>query len=118
MKRFVLYGILFLVLLLSGCSLILANMNATMPNLNGKPDGIYRGENNQPPIPLVILDVTVQNERLVKIDIVEHYHSPIGKQAEKIIPEIIKHQSLDVDVVSGATASSKSILKAVENALQ
>jgi uncharacterized protein with FMN-binding domain len=33
------------------------------------------------------------------------------------VPKIIEAQSLEVDVVSGATGSSKAILKAVENAL-
>ena len=105
-----------LVLLNTCCSLILSDIDASLPSLSGKQDGVYYGETNTP-FP-VKLDVLLQNERLTEIKIIEHYCSPIGKQAEKIIPEIIKHQSLDVDVVSGATTSSKSILKAVENALQ
>jgi uncharacterized protein with FMN-binding domain len=40
-----------------------------------------------------------------------------GKKAEAIVPAIIEAQNLTVDVVSGATGSSKAILKAVENAL-
>ena len=37
--------------------------------------------------------------------------------AVAVIDEILKSQSLDVDVVSGATNSSKTIMKAIENAL-
>ena len=44
--------------------------------------------------------------------------SPIGKKAENIVSRIINRQSLDVDVVSGATISSIAIIKAVENALE
>ena len=36
---------------------------------------------------------------------------------DELINNVIKNQSLDVDVVSGATVSSKAILKAIENAL-
>ena len=92
-------------------------INASMPSLSGKPDGIYRGESSNSWV-TVVLDVSMQNEQLVKIDIVKHTGSSIGKQAERIIPEIIRRQSLDVDAVSGATGSSRCILKAVENALQ
>ena len=35
-----------------------------------------------------------------------------------MIPEIIEKQSLDVDTVSGATHSSKGIIKAVGKALE
>jgi len=108
--------LVILTILIVNCSIILSSIQPTLPSLSGKPNGVYRGKTDTP-FP-VILDVSVQNEQLIEIKIIEHYCSPIGKQAEKIIPEIIKHQSLDVDVVSGATTSSKSILKAVENALQ
>ena len=40
-----------------------------------------------------------------------------GKNGEKIIDQIINKQSLDVDAISGATQSSVTITKAVENAL-
>ncbi len=38
--------------------------------------------------------------------------------AEALIQEVIDRQSPDVDVISGATASSKGLLKAVELALK
>jgi len=34
-----------------------------------------------------------------------------------IVDSVIENQSLDVDAISGATYSSKVILKAIENAL-
>ena len=117
MKKIFAFSLLaVLLLLITDCSLILSNMDVSMPSLSGKPDGVFYGETNTP-FP-VKLDVSVQNERLAEIKIIEHYCSPIGKQAEKIIFEVIRKQSLDVDVVSGATMSSISILKAIENALQ
>jgi uncharacterized protein with FMN-binding domain len=97
----------------------MADINAQLPDLTVKPDGVYRGGYNLSGMPVkAVVDVTVQDKRLSFIKIIEHKCSPIGKKAEKIIDRIIERQSLDVDVVSGATASSKTILKAVEKALQ
>jgi uncharacterized protein with FMN-binding domain len=64
------------------------------------------------------VDVTVKDTVITNITIVEHNCSPIGKPAEAITQRIIEKQSLGVDAVSGATASSKAILKAVEEALK
>jgi uncharacterized protein with FMN-binding domain len=66
----------------------------------------------------VALEVTVQNKNITAIKIIKHSCSPIGKKAEKITGRIIEEQSLGVGTVSGATGSSKTILKAVENALR
>ena len=66
----------------------------------------------------VTLDVTVQRGIISSIKIIEHFCSPIGKKAEKIVERIIEGQSLSIDAISGATASSKAILKAVEDALR
>ena len=110
---------LFVSIIVISCSMSFSSIKASMPNLNDKPDGVYRGEYSVRGAPIkVVLDVSMQNRSITKINIIEHIASTIGKQAERIIPQIILHQSLDVDTVSGATASSKGILKAVENALQ
>ena len=111
--------LIIVVILLTACSSIWNNIYATLPQLYGKPDGVYRGSYSvSRTLVRVILDVTVRNERLSDIKIIEHMGSSIGKKAEKITGRIIAQQSLNVDVVSGATISSKAILKAVENALE
>jgi uncharacterized protein with FMN-binding domain len=115
MKHFFTFSLLLiLAILFTHCSNYIP---ALLPDLSGKPDGVYRGESSNSWV-TIVLDVSLQDKRVVKIDIVKNTSSPIGKQAEKIIPQIIKRQTLDVDVVSGATGSSKTILKAVENALR
>jgi uncharacterized protein with FMN-binding domain len=87
--------------------------------MTAKTDGVYRGNYSVSGTPVkVTLDVTVQHGNINSITLIRHIRSPIGKKAEKIIQNIIEAQSLDVDVISGATASSKAILKAVEDALQ
>jgi len=111
--------IVFICAFIFGCSTAYKNLTARMPDLTLKADGIYRGTYDLSGTPVnVILDVTIQNHKIIDIKIVKHSCSPIGKKAEKIIDRIIEDQNLDVDAVSGATASSKTIIKAVEDALQ
>ena len=114
-----LFLILLVIILVISCSSSLSLIEASMPNLIGKPDGVYRGEYNVRGTPVkVVLDVSMQDERITNITIIKHISSSIGKRAERIIPDIIFRQSLEVDIISGATGSSMGILKAVENALQ
>ena len=108
-----------MVIFIISCSSLWNDIYATLPDLYEKPDGVYRGSYSVARTPVrVVLDVTIQNERLSDIKIIEHIGSPIGKKAEKITERIITQQSLNADVVSGATVSSKAILKAVEIALE
>ncbi len=58
----------------------------------------------------------VENHTITDIDILKHDNGK-GKAAEAITSDVIKNQSVQVDVVTGATYSSKVILKAIENAL-
>lgn len=62
------------------------------------------------------VDVTIESGKIARIDLVKHYHGK-GASAEIITDKVTEAQSLDVDIVSGATSSSKVILKAIENAL-
>jgi len=64
----------------------------------------------------VELTVTVAGGKITAIDIQRHDHGR-GAAAEKITDRIIAEQSLQVDTISGATYSSKVILKAIEKAL-
>ncbi len=82
--------------------------------LNSVNDGTYRGEAEIGPVK-VILNVTVKNHIITNIEILRH-RTMLGKKAESITEDIIKSQSLLVDVVSGATGSSICIIKAVDNA--
>jgi uncharacterized protein with FMN-binding domain len=107
------------IIIFASCSSEYKNIQTELPSLINKPDGVYRGEYDLSGTPIkVTLDVTIQNNAITLINLVEHKCSPIGKKAEKITIRIIEQQSLNVDVIAGATASSKSILKAVEKALQ
>jgi uncharacterized protein with FMN-binding domain len=116
--RFLLTAV-FLPFLAVSCATNFDAIQAEMPDLSGKADGTYRGAYDLPKAPVdVTLDVRLENAKIAGIDIVRHFCSPIGKKAEKITGRIIEKQSLDVDVITGATGSSKAILKAVEDALK
>jgi len=95
------------------------NVDALLPDLTQKADGSYPGEANFKGVPTsVSLETVIRNHKIISINIINHSASPIGRKAEKITETIIEKQSLDVDVVSGATLSSNAIRKAVENSLQ
>ncbi len=84
-------------------------------DLSTIPDGTYVGDCNVDFI-YAKVEVTVKNRVIAEINLIQHKNGK-GKSAEKILDNIVKEQSVNVDTVSGATNSSKVIMKAVENAL-
>lgn len=60
----------------------------------------------------------VQGQRIIDIQILQNRDTKHAKSAEGVIPEIIKKQSPNVDAISGATTTSKALMKAVENSLR
>ena len=79
-------------------------------------DGEYIGKYNVN-INSARVFVSVKDGAILKIEILKHYHGP-GYGADKLIKEITKKQTLEVDVITGATKSSYVLKKAVENALR
>ncbi len=86
------------------------------PALNDIADGEYEGEFD---LSLVYakVKVTMNKGKIENIAILKHDNGR-GKKAERIIEDVISQQKLGVNAITGATVSSKAILKAVENALQ
>lgn len=85
-------------------------------DLSNKADGVYEGGFDFDEVVGARVRVTVENKRITKIEILEH-RTGLGGKAEAIVDKVIDAQSLGVDAISGATGSSKIILKAIENAL-
>ena len=84
---------------------------------NSLKDGIYDGKAKVGPVK-VLARVTIQNQRITNISLLEH-RTWKGGAAENIIPhKIIDEQSTKVDAVSGATVSSTAIMNAVHDAIQ
>lgn len=79
-------------------------------------DGKFNGEYEKGIIAEV--DVIMNNNRIISIDLLKHVCSPAGLKGEFVIKDVIETQSNVVDAVSGATASSLVILKAIEISLK
>jgi uncharacterized protein with FMN-binding domain len=79
-------------------------------------DGDYQSAQNYFPVTAKVL-VSVRKGRIVDIKLLSHRHGP-GHGAEAILQRVMDRQSLAVDAVSGATYSSKVVLKAIESALK
>jgi len=95
---------------------------ATTPKI-GKPinrqlkDGVYEGSYTGGPNKAFVR-VTIENNKIAEIRIIEHWTLK-GKKAEEIISgRILENQRTDVDVVSGATNSSIVIMNAVQRAIE
>jgi uncharacterized protein with FMN-binding domain len=125
MKQLKRYGTLF-ALCLMVCMSGIAAVSCVLPkplviemegiDLSKMPDGTWQGvcENG---IVKAVVEVTVSGHAITGIDLREHREGK-GESAEAITAEVLAAQSLDVDVISGATASSQTILKAIEDALR
>ncbi|MBQ7432147.1 MAG: FMN-binding protein [Lachnospiraceae bacterium] len=81
-------------------------------------DGVYEGEGTGFAGKIKVA-VTIEDGTITKIEIleVEADDEAFFNRAKGVIDKIITSQQLDVDVVSGATYSSKGIIHAVKNAL-
>jgi len=78
-------------------------------------DGLYTGEFGDFLVD-VKLEVTVKDHQITAIEMIEQRSGP-GYEALETIDRILAAQSPRVDVVTGATGSSKSIMMAVHKAL-
>ena len=124
MKKKILIILLCTILFaLIGASLYLKTLvndvnSITVSNLNmaNITDGIYVGEYSITPV-YVKVEGSGTEHKITNIKIIEHENG-LGGKAEKIVDNVISRQSLEVGAVSGATVSSKCIIKAIENALQ
>lgn len=85
-------------------------------DMNQVKDGSYFGSSDGGLVKVEV-EVTVENHKITKIDLLKHQNGK-GKPAEATLGEMIKANTDDVDAVSGATCSSKTIRNAVNKALQ
>jgi uncharacterized protein with FMN-binding domain len=85
-------------------------------DIQNMEDGEYMGEYSSPPVNAKV-QVQVKDGKITDILILEHGHGQ-GGPAEVIVQDVIDQQRIDVDSISGATYSSRVILKAVEDALK
>lgn len=79
-------------------------------------DGTYEGTSDGGMVKVEV-KVEVKDHKITNIELVKHENGK-GKPAESIIDDMVKENTYDVDCVSGATLSSKTIKNAVNKALQ
>lgn len=79
-------------------------------------DGIYNGKYNAGRWTNEV-NVIIKDHKITKIELI--YDVTFKKQevTESVISRVIENQSTNIDVVSGATVTSKAYLKSIENAL-
>lgn len=85
-------------------------------DLSKLSDGKYTGKCDAEVISAEV-EITVNDNKIEDIELLNHKNER-GKPAESVVDEVVKEQKITVDTVSGATNSSKVILKAIENALE
>lgn len=79
-------------------------------------DGDYLGEYSVFPVKVKV-SVAVAENKLKAITLLEHRNGQ-GKPAEAILGRILESQRVDVDVVAGASYSSRVIQRAIVKALE
>lgn len=102
-------------LALAGCATPVIP-DARTPDLGRISDGRYLGDYDASLVKAAVA-VEVADGRMTRIEILSHDCSPVGRKAEALVPRVLAAQSLAVDVVAGATGSSRTLLKALEAAL-
>lgn len=121
--------IIILLVLIVGCILSVwgakAYIEANLEKVSGSTienvdlsklkDGAYTGSCNAFPVAAEV-KVTIDKHTITGIELIKHSNGQ-GTAAEIIPSQVVKAQSLEVDIVSGATYSSIVILKAIEDAL-
>lgn len=94
---------------------IISEIVISNPDIFKLSDGIYKGSYDAIMVAADV-SVTVEGNRIKEIKLDRHKNER-GQKAEVITDKVIAAQSLKVDTISGATNSSKVILKAIDNAL-
>lgn len=94
---------------------IISEIVLSTPNISGLQDGVYKGSFDAILVGADV-SVTVEGNKIKDVKINKHKHDK-GQAAEVITDRVISEQSIEIDTISGATNSSKVILKAIENAL-
>jgi len=123
MRKWLILGIVVIGLIGSIAYITYQNIDRNLNNLlkqeiedislSRVDDGKYVGET----FPITVkLEVEIENHKIKNIVILKHENGQ-GRPAESIIQSVIESNSIDVDVISGASYSSKVILNAISNAI-
>lgn len=109
MKRLSIFLIIIFIISLTGCMSQLVRYNPG--KYTNSAEGYYS---------TLLVEVTVNELQIESIEIISHEEPEILADIvfEKLPPRIIKANGTDVDVISGATYTSKALIDAVDKALE
>lgn len=85
-------------------------------DLDTASDGEYVGV-CQNKILFAVVKVKIQDHKITDVEVIEHKESYM-EQARQIAERVCDEQLLNVDAISGATLTSDTVKKAIENALE
>ncbi len=119
-KAFVIALPLAAVLSLCGCVSeelrAVRTMRINDVDLSRVRDGSYEGSFSYGSFNYLVR-TTVKKGRIVKVDILKNRDTTYAMKAEKVAERVIEKQTPNVDAVTGATTTSKALLKAIEYSL-
>jgi uncharacterized protein with FMN-binding domain len=84
-------------------------------DLSSIRDGVYAGETKMDFVYRV--EVTVRDHAIQSVRVVANRKSAYARFAEGVVPKILAAQNANVEAVTGATTTSRCLLKAMEDAL-
>jgi len=84
-------------------------------DLSQVDDGVYTGEYENGRFSCNV-EVTVKDHAITDIKLLEYGNEGQEAVVDEILDTVVASQKVDIDTVSGATATTNSVLKAVENA--
>jgi uncharacterized protein with FMN-binding domain len=122
-NKIILVGIFLLVLIIGGTGIYMTrglnpgkNMIINSIDTAQLKDGVYKGKYNVGRWSNEV-NVTLKNKEITQITIPKTVIFEKKEVSTELINSVIKKQDISVDVISGATVTSKAYLKSIENAL-
>jgi uncharacterized protein with FMN-binding domain len=85
-------------------------------DINSIQDGEYIGSYSYSGFEYKVKTI-VSAQKILDIEILQNRDTEHARCAEGVLTEILKRQTPNVDAISGATTTSRALMKAVENSL-
>jgi uncharacterized protein with FMN-binding domain len=92
------------------------NLIVNEVKLDNLSDGIYEGSFNGGRFSNAVM-VTVKDHKILDIKKTKPLSAPTDDLYKQVYDEVMKKQSVHIDTISGASITTKTALKAIENAL-
>ncbi len=93
------------------------NLEIAEPDLSQLPDGTYQGAESYAGFTYK-LECEIKDHTITELRILENRDSPYARYAEGVVSRILAKQSPNVAGITGATTTSKCLMKALESALE